>query len=70
MVHDQMNYQIKNHFSNNDKSKKANDRKVFVTVSFDEQMNGVRCFMEDYEFWSQDQYYLFSDILDQRIMIA
>jgi hypothetical protein len=29
-------------------------------------MTGIRCFLEEYEFWSQDKYYLFSDIIDQR----
>lgn len=69
MVHNQMIYQIKNHFSPNDKTKKIKDRKIFIVVSFDEKMSGVRYFMEDFEFWSQDQYYLFSDILDQRTNI-
>jgi hypothetical protein len=66
MIHDQMVYQIKDQFSTNEKTSKIREKKIFIIIHFDQQMTGIRCFLEEYEFWSQDKYYLFSDIIDQR----
>ena len=69
MVHDQMVYKIKNQFNDDKKLKKIRERKIFVIASFNEKMEGIKLFTENYEFWSQDQFYLFNDILDQQTKI-
>ena len=69
MVHDQMAYKIKNQFNDNRKVKTINEKKLFVIISFNEKMDGIELFTENFEFWSQDQFYLFKDILDQQMKI-
>jgi hypothetical protein len=69
MVHDQMVYQLKNHFLKNEHSQKKSEIRTLITVTFNDPINGARCFVEDFEFLSEDKYYLFSDILDHRSVI-
>ena len=66
MVHNQMTYQLKNEFSKKIQKTKSSDRKLTLTVEFKDDMNGINYFQSDYEFWSQDEFSVFSDILDSR----
>lgn len=69
MVHNQMKYQLKNEFSKKTLKTKSADRKLTLTVEFKDDMSGVNYFQPDYEFWSQDEFSVFSDILDSRSAI-
>ncbi|MFT7036436.1 MAG: hypothetical protein ACJA2S_004965 [Cyclobacteriaceae bacterium] len=69
MVHDQMVYQIKNEYSESQNSVKKVEKKTFIAVKFQDPIKALVCFSEDFEFWSQDKYYLFKDILDHKQVI-
>ncbi|WCO03534.1 hypothetical protein [Psychroserpens ponticola] len=69
MVHNQMKYQLKNEFTVKSQKTKSTDRTLTLNVEFENDMNGMSYFQPDYEFWSQDEFSVFSDILDSRTAI-
>ena len=69
MVHDQMVYQLKNEISEKHNKAKKFEKRIILTIEYQGPINGRNYFAENFEFWSEDKYYLFKDILDHRHVI-
>lgn len=69
MVFNQMVYQLKTFTENETRKTKEIERKIALKVSFNEKNQEVECFQNDYEFWSQDEFSVFADILDSKVII-
>ena len=64
MVNNQMIYQLNNHFIGTIKKTKDIERKVRLRVTYPIEIRDLECFHTEYEFWSQDEFSVFGDILD------
>lgn len=64
MVNNQMEYQLKNEFIPSKSKRKVAERKMTLMVKFESESQRLEYFQPDYEFWAQDEFSVFGDILD------
>lgn len=69
MVNNQLVYQLKNEFAPNNKKTKEVERKVTLKIMFQSEAKDLEYFQNDYEFWSQDEFSVLGDILDNKVNI-
>lgn len=69
MVNNQMIYQVETYSKKSPKKKKEVERKITLKVSFQNENQELVYFQNGYEFWSQDEFSVFGDILDSTIII-
>ena len=68
MVHNQMLYQIRNHFKPKKRNKKIVHRSCTLKVEYEnsDDINKMEFFQDNYEFWASDEFSIFADILDSK----